>query len=95
MQNMVSKAMLDKVWSEAKVIKGKSPDTHRTDPYGNVIYKSSYGKLTAMGWEVDHINPKSKGGSDCLVNLQALSSKVNRLKSNSLIKKSRHSKANK
>ena len=43
-----------------------------------------------MGWEVDHIKPKSLGGSDATRNLQALKTEVNREKSDSLVKKSRH-----
>ena len=47
-----------------------------------------------MGWVVDHIKPIAKGGSDATVNLQALKTAVNREKSDSLQKKSRHSKSN-
>jgi 5-methylcytosine-specific restriction endonuclease McrA len=91
----MNKATIDKVWNSAKIIKGKDPAEYRQDPYGNVMYKNSYGKNTDMGWEVDHIKPKSKGGSDAIRNLQALNSKINKSKSNSLVKKSRHSKGNK
>jgi len=43
-----------------------------------------------MGWEVDHIKPSNKGGSDATINLQALNTSVNRSKGDSLVKKSRH-----
>ncbi len=45
-----------------------------------------------MGWEVDHIKPITRGGSDTTVNQQALNVSVNRSKGNTLVKKSRHSK---
>ena len=45
-----------------------------------------------MGWEVDHIKPKARGGSDATRNLQALNTSLNREKGDSLVKKSRHSK---
>ncbi len=84
----------DRVWAKAKVVRGRDPNLYRQDPYGNVIYKPSYGKDSEMGWEVDHIKPIAQGGSDATVNLQALKTAVNREKSDSLQKKSRHSKSN-
>lgn len=82
--------MKDKVWDKAKKVRGKDPAKYRQDPYGNEIYYDSFGKQSEKGWEVDHIKPKSRGGSDSVRNLQALKSEVNRKKSNSLVKKSRH-----
>ncbi len=79
------------VWKKAKSVPGKSPATHRQDPYGNVIFKGSYGKDSAMGWQIDHIRPKSKGGSDRLSNLQAMQSHKNRSLGNTTRKRSRHS----
>lgn len=78
------------VWSKAKPIRGKNPDTHRQDPYGNTIVYSNYGKTTPTGWQKDHIKPSSRGGSDHISNLQALQSHLNMSKGNSLVKKSRH-----
>ena len=92
---MATQKQQDKAWEKAKKVRGKNPDEYRQDPYGNAIYKSSYGKSSDMGWDVDHIKPKSKGGSDSTQNLQALNASVNRSKGNSLQKKSRHSKSNK
>ena len=45
------------------------------------MYKSSYGKQSEMGWEVDHRHPKSKGGTESPRNLQAVQWEENRLKS--------------
>lgn len=81
----------DAVWSLAKPIRGCDPDHFRKDPYGNKICYNSYGKSTSMGWDVDHIKPQSRGGSDNIRNLQALQCSVNRSKQDSLVKKSRHS----
>jgi len=92
---MATKAQRDKAWNNAKTIRGKDPDLYRQDPYGKTIYKSSHGKGSTLGWDVDHIKPKSRGGSDATRNLQALNSAINRGKGDTLRKKSRHSKANK
>ena len=92
---MTAEERKGKVWNRAKVIRGKDPGRYRQDPYGHPMYWSSYNKNSEMGWEIDHIKPKSKGGSDSIRNLQALNLRVNRSKGNTLRKKSRHSKANK
>lgn len=92
---MPKKEQIKKAWDKAKKIRGKDPDKYRKDPYGNVMYKPSYGKSSGMGWELDHIKPKSKGGSNSSQNLQALNTSVNRSKGDDRRKKSRHSKSNK
>uniref|UniRef100_UPI0034DE55AC HNH endonuclease signature motif containing protein n=1 Tax=Candidatus Thiodubiliella endoseptemdiera TaxID=2738886 RepID=UPI0034DE55AC len=80
----------NKAWNNAKPIRGQNPDTHRQDPYGNTMYKGSYGKSSTMGWEIDHIKPSNRGGNDTTRNLQALNTSVNRSKGDSLVKRSRH-----
>nr|WP_299752405.1 HNH endonuclease signature motif containing protein [uncultured Tateyamaria sp.] len=42
-----------------------------------------------MGWQVDHIKPTSKGGSDSRRNLQALQTAANRRKSDKIPAKSK------
>ena len=83
-------SIVDKVWNKAKKIRGKDPKKIRQDPYGNEIHRNQYGKNTKYGWEIDHIKPESRGGSNNLQNLQALKTSVNRAKGDSLVKKSRH-----
>ena len=90
---MTSKKEL--VWEKAKPIRSKPSGQYRLDPYGHTIRRDSYGKHSATGWEIDHIKPKSKGGSDHPRNLQALHWATNLDKADSMVKKSRHSKANK
>lgn len=92
---MSTSDLKDKVWGKAKEIPGKDPAKVRSDPYGNEIRYGQYGKNTTSGWEIDHITPSARGGSDALRNLQALKTSVNRQKGDSLQKKSRHSKSNK
>lgn len=78
---MATKKQQEAAWQNAKPIKGRNPDVYRKDNYGNTIYKSSYGKQSDMGWEVDHKNPVSKGGSNNPRNLQAVQWEENREKS--------------
>lgn len=84
----------DAVWELAKKIRGKDPDLYRRDPYGNEMYKPSYGKDSKKGWVIDHIKPVSKGGTDDLDNLQAMNTAKNRELGDSTDKKSRHSQEN-
>ena len=71
----------NKVWEKAKPIRGKDEDTWRRDSAGNKIRYGSYGTVGNYGWEIDHIKPQAKGGSDALSNLQPLHWKANRQKS--------------
>ena len=87
---MASRKLINKVWKLAKPIRGKDPAEYRQDPYGTTLRRSSYGKNSKMGWGIDHIKPKARGGSDAVQNLQALQTKKNLEKGDSLVKKSRH-----
>ena len=68
-------------WENAHKVRGRNPDVYRKDDYGNLMYWSSYGKQSDMGWEIDHIHPKAKGGTDSPRNLQAVQWEENRKKS--------------
>lgn len=74
--------IIEAVWNKAQIIEDKDPAEYRSDIVGNTIYRGSYGKQTIMGWEIDHIKPVSKGGTDDLDNLQALNSAANAKKGN-------------
>lgn len=80
---MASKNDIDKAWDKAKSVPGKNPDVWRKDNHNNLIRKQSYGTKGEYGWELDHKNPTSKGGSDKPQNIQPLHWKENREKSDS------------
>lgn len=87
---MANNELIDKVWNKAKKIRGEDPNNVRQDPYGNKIRKDQFGKDSQEGWEIDHIKPKSKGGSDSARNLQAMQTNKNRELGDTLKKRSRH-----
>jgi hypothetical protein len=73
---------LNQIWDKGQPIEGKNPDLYRADKYGNTMYKPSYGKMSEMGWNVDHSKPQSLGGTDHLNNLQPMNSRANSSKGN-------------
>ena len=79
--NIFKSSIVDAVWKKAIEIKTINPDFVRRDICEDSIAKSDYGKTDKCGWEIDHINPVSNGGTDNIGNLQPLFWENNRAKS--------------
>jgi len=69
------------IWNKGEAIPGKDSDIWRKDVCGSVMKYSEHGNVDSKyGWEIDHIKPSSKEGSDDISNLQPLQWENNRRK---------------
>jgi len=75
---------INATFNKLEKVPRQNSDKYRVDACNNIICKDSYGKKSKLGWEIDHINPISKGGSNSINNLQALQINQNKSKSNKI-----------
>jgi 5-methylcytosine-specific restriction endonuclease McrA len=77
-------ATITAVWRKGYVIDGYEPSTWRRDVAGHAMKYGDYGNTDSkFGWEIDHIKPVAKGGSNDMNNLQPLYWENNRRKGDS------------
>jgi len=62
-----------RIWKKGKEVQGYDGTQYRQDICGSWMQYSAHGdRNSKFGWEIDHIKPESKGGSDDDANLQPL-----------------------
>jgi len=77
---------INRVWLKGFVDSRYNSNIYRKDIYGAFMQRDKYGDVNCIfGWEVDHIFPVSKGGTDNMANLQPLSWQNNRAKGDRII----------
>ena len=69
---------IEAVWSKGLVAPGYDPNQVRSDRCGAFMVRNQYGLLTDHGWEIDHMVPAARGGTDHFGNLQPLHWRNNR-----------------
>lgn len=61
--------LVEIVWRKATSVEGYDSTKWRKDFAGAWIQRSQFGIRSGYGWEIDHLMPKSLGGSDEIGNL--------------------------
>lgn len=70
--DLTKEDVINEIWKKGTIVEGYDPDIYRKDAVGAWIMRSMYGKRTGLGWEIDHVYPKVKGGQNHLINLRPM-----------------------
>lgn len=77
-ENIYLPEIIERIWQKAIVVEGYDKALYRQDFSGAWISRNAYNdRNSVLGWEIDHIYPKSKGGDNHWVNLRPINWKNN------------------
>ncbi len=78
---MFDENIIQQVWNKGIIQNGYDSDIARKDACGAWMLRGQYGNTDSLfGWEIDHVLPKTKGGTDDLINLRPMQWQNNRSK---------------
>lgn len=81
--NLQSPETIQRVWEKGTAVEGYNKDLYRKDAVGAWICRDDYGnRAKDLGWEMDHVYPKDKGGDDYIENLRPMNWRNNDSKGN-------------
>ncbi len=63
---------IQQIWEKGVAVDGYDPSKWRKDFAGAWIKRDLYGNTQEYGWAVDHLRPRSAGGTDDIENLTPL-----------------------
>lgn len=73
LMNLQDEATVNYVWQKGLTVEGYNPDLYRQDYSGAWIARNAYAdRESILGWEIDHVYPKAKGGTDDEINLRPI-----------------------
>lgn len=75
-----SEEKIQKVWEKGQIVENFDSSKYRKDCCGAWMQRDKYGTEELYGWEIDHVYPVSKGGTDDLINLRPMQWENNRSK---------------
>lgn len=76
--NLNEETTINLVWHKGLIVNGYDPDIYRKDYSGAWISRNAYGdRESILGWEIDHVYPISKGGTNEEINLRPINWKNN------------------
>lgn len=78
-----SEEKIQQVWEKGTTVPGYDSTKYRKDVCDAWMQRDKYAEQVALGWEIDHVYPVSKGGSDDLNNLRPMQWENNRSKADS------------